>query len=499
MKRLAAIALCLTIIGLPLIAEAVVLKATRARLAILELELKAAEVILEGDDDDPDVAIERARLALYRGDCDGALAVLERPDLDEVDEHPLMLEVAKGCARGTAGTVIVRDDEKGIVVRFQDDDDVSLFPVIVEAAVASRANLEKDLGTRLPDPVWIDLVRDQFTLAALTGLPERAAKTTGTVAVAKWGRVTMISPRATSRGYPWLDTLAHELTHLVLSQATRERAPLWLQEGVAKRQETRWREPTPYDGVPSSDAVAWYGIQKGIALPLDGLGPSIAMLPTPEQATVAFAEVNSFIDYWIDKNGPEALPKLLAKIRDQLPGSEVSDAIKDVSGKSLAEWDVAWRGYLAGKAPILPAELTPGGGGSPHRAIAARKRRLGQLLLGRGHHHAATHALEDAHAIVKNDASVRCLLASALQGIGAEVRAASLVQNHEDVALPTARWWSLHEHFALDDALPSSRLYAIGHNPYDPPVPCHELPRGELPADPIHRAICEAAYRVPTE
>ena len=47
-------------------------------------------------------------------------------------------------------------------------------------------------------------------------------------AIAKWGRVTMLSPRAMTHGYAWADTLAHELTHLSITRATRDRAPLWL-------------------------------------------------------------------------------------------------------------------------------------------------------------------------------------------------------------------------------------------------------------------------------
>ncbi len=498
MKRWWSMALVLLAVALVVPADALPLRAVRARAAILALELQDAEEILSGEDDAPDVAIERARLKLYRGDCDGAKAILERPDLDEVDEHPLMLEVAKGCARGTAATIVEGDEAKGVVVRFQDDDDRALFPVIADAAAKARDMLHEELGTRLPDPVFIDLVRDQFTLAALSGLPEQAAKTTGTVAVAKWGRVLMISPRAAPAGYPWLDTLTHEMTHLVLSQATRERAPLWLQEGVAKRQEVRWRERTPFDGVPSADAVAYDGMRRGIALPLDGLGPSIAMLPSPEQATVAFAEVESFIAYWVEQNGPEALPKLLATIRDQLPGAKVADAIQTVSGKTLAEWDGRWRAHLEAASPSLPPDFVAGAG-SKDRAQAARRRRLGELLLGRGHHHAAGHELAIAHRLVGSDAGVRCLYAEALSGMGAHVKAASLVNASSDVLLPTGRWWSLHESYAMDAALPHARHHGIAHDPFNPPVPCEELPEGELPSDPIRRAICEAAWRAPRE
>jgi hypothetical protein len=473
-------------------------KALRARAAILDLDLDGAAEILEGAEDDPDAAIELGRLHLYRGDCDAALRVLERPDLDKHELHPMLLGVAKGCARATAATVIVRDDVRGVVVRFQDDEDRALFPVIADAAVKARDMLALELGTRLPDPLWIDLVRDQFTLAAHTGLPEEAAKTTGTVAVAKFGRVVMLSPRADPDGYPWMDTLAHELTHLVLSQATRDRAPLWLQEGVAKRQETRWRDPTPFDAIPSPDAVAWAGIQQGLALPLDGLGPSIAMLPSPEQARVAFAEVASFIQFWVDKSGREAQPKLLAALRDMPPGDDVSAAIKAVSGAGLAEWDQRWRGHLAATKPTLSPELSPGHQ-LPDGAKVARRYRLGELLLARGHSHAAEHRLAQAQALYAKDADLRCLYAEALRGQGNELAAAALVEQPAQIIAPSGRWWSLHDVYLIGDALPQARMHALGTSPFDPAVACHELPAGEYPADPIARAICEAAWRVPRE
>jgi hypothetical protein len=181
----------------------------------------------------------------------------------------------------------------------------------------------------------------------MTGLPEDAARTTGTVAVAKWGRVTMLSPRAMVGGYAWLDTLVHELTHLALTQATRDKAPLWLQEGVAKREETRWRKPEPSDDEPSADSVAAAGLQKGLGLPIDKLGPSIAMLPTPEHARVAFAEVESFVRYWLRESGDEALPQLLLRIKASSgSAADVARAIEEVSGADFATWDQRWRGHL---------------------------------------------------------------------------------------------------------------------------------------------------------
>jgi hypothetical protein len=476
-------------------AMALPFKAQRARLAILDLALDDAASIIEGDDS-PEVALERGRLGLYLGDCDAAQRALERPDLHDDDELAALTAVAKGCARATAGTIELRDETRGVMVRFQDDEDRALFPMIVEVAARARDMLARELGVRLPDPVRIDLVRDQFSLAAHTGLPEKAAQTTGTVAVAKWGRVIMISPRASAHGYPWQDTLAHELTHLVISQATRDRAPLWLQEGVAKRQEIRWRNVTPFDGVPSHDSVAWDGIQRGIALPLTGLGRSIAMLPSPEQATVAFAEVASFIAYWVQQNGEAALPKLLEAIRDMPADGDVSQALEKVSGATLATWDDRWRGHLGALAPALPASVTIGFD-PPQAREVARRARLGELLLGRGHHHGAAIELSRAHAALPSDATVRCLFADALRGRGDEVDAAGLVDDPQAIVFPTGRWWSLHDFFTGREALPHARMHAVGHAPYVPSVACHELPWGEYPHEPVARALCEAALRLP--
>src|SRR5262249_24356968 len=160
---------------------------------------------------------------------------------------------------------------------------------LVEIAVAAREALSRDLKVDLPRPLRIELVRDLFTLAAITGLPESAAQTTGTVAVTKWGRVTMISPRAVPRGYPWADTLAHETPPLPQTQPPSARPPLGRQGGVPKRQEPRGREGGRFDVFPPADSVAAIGLDKGLGRPIDKLGASIALLPSAEQAMVAFA------------------------------------------------------------------------------------------------------------------------------------------------------------------------------------------------------------------
>ena len=470
------------------------------RLSILDMDLDGARRILDGTDashpGDGALAIERGRLGIYAHDYDGAAALLSRADLAATNEGADLGDIARGCARGMAATVEVRDDERGLVVTLQDDDDRALVPLLAETAVKARAQLSKDLGVELARPLRIDVVRDQFTLAAMTGLPEQAARTTGTVAVAKWGRVTMLTPRAMSHGYPWLDTLAHEMTHLALSQGTRDRAPLWLQEGVAKREETRWRDPQPLDDVPSVDTVALVGMEKGLGRSLDKLGPSIAMLPTAEEAAVAFAEVHSFIRFWTKEVGDRGLPNLVENLKSALPPDDVDKAIREVSGVDLAGWDKRWRAHLATASHDLPPDLAPAAN-IPHVQEIAKRVRLGELLGARGHHQAAATEFQRAQALVPADASVRCWLAAELLGTGDRANAAMLVEKVEDVHGRFGRWWSLHGLLHPEPDAERSFSFATALDPLDRDVGCEEKTAPELPRDALRAAICEAARRVP--
>lgn len=473
------------------------MRASRARDAILELDLPAGAHALEGADPaDMALAVERARLMLFSGDYDGAVSLLSRPDLAATEAGAELGYISLGSARGMAATVTVRDDVRGVEVRLQDDEDRALVPMLADVAVQVQKTLMKDLGVELPRPLRVDLVRDQFTLAAMTGLPLEAARTTGTVAVAKWGRVTMVSPRATPQGYPWLDTLAHEMTHLALSRGTREKAPLWLQEGVAKREETRWREPQPLDDVPPVDTIAVVGMEKGLGRPIDKLGPSIAMLPTPEQAQVVYAEVQSFIRFWTKEVGDDALPQLVLRIRALDDPNDVSRAIKEVSGVDFAEWDRRWRAHLATAPRELATDLAPGGNVPNMREIVKRVR-LGELLRERGHYPAAVSELARAQAIVPADASIRCFLAAALLAQGDRTGAALWVERINDVHGRHGRWWSLHGLLFADRDAAQSFSYGVALDPLEPSVACEEKAAAELPTDPLRAALCEAARRVP--
>jgi hypothetical protein len=477
---------------------------------------EARRVLTAADPEDPNVALERARLSIYELDCDGAVATLGRPELQRSEAGEQLADIARGCQRVTAALAVDTDVERAIEIRWQDEHDRVLAPLFFETVAKARDALTRDLGVDWPRPTRIVVVRDLLSLSAMTGLPYKSAQTTGTVAVAKWGRVTILSPRASHHGYPWRDTLAHELTHLAVTRASLDRAPLWLQEGVAKREEVRWRQPGPFDNRPSAEAIVQRGLGQRLALPLDKLGPSIAMLPSADAATVAFAEVTSFVRFYVETEGQEALPKLLAGLK---AGKDPDDALVAASGSNLKLWDGKWRAYVASYPRAAEASLD-----SPKELRDLKKShdwrdrsRLAELLLVRGHAAEALIELGPApppapalQSVVASVASVAVaaladphicwLRARALEGMGRSDQGWPLVADPAQVLWSYAPWWALRGQWARlrgeQDSAVASFAEAVAADPFDEEAACESesMTDARSLAVPPKTPLCEAAH-----
>ncbi|MGC4064216.1 MAG: hypothetical protein QM784_06145 [Polyangiaceae bacterium] len=284
------------------------------------------------------------------------------------------------------------------------------MPLLADVADRAAKAIELRLHTKFPRPIRIELVSDLLSLSYMTGLPLEAAETTGTIAIARWGKVTVLSPRATRDGFPWQDTLAHELAHLGVSRKSGDEAPLWLQEGIAKRLESRWRAPLPQDDPRSARRQVKTALREGRTVGIDRLGPSIAMLPSPELAATAYAEVEDFLAYFVEQSGERALELLLIELRS-LGSSNTDRALRGVSGYSLAEWMRKWQ-HGVREDTVEDADATA------DARIDYRNLRLGMLLGERRHWAAAIKRLEGASATVARDpeANHRVALAQLMLG-----------------------------------------------------------------------------------
>jgi hypothetical protein len=482
----------LTLLGLfgvpPHAAQAEDVLSRGAQALIVGLDLEEARTLLAGaaavDPDNPQLALERARLSIYELDCDLAATILSRADVQRADRGGVLGDIARNCQRVTAALLVEKDEAQGIEIRWQDEHDAPLGPMLIDTVVRARAALTRDLGVDWPRPTRIVVVRDLLSLADMTGLPYRSAATTGTVAVAKWGRVTMLSPRASRHGLPWRDTMAHELTHLAVTRATRDAAPLWLQEGVAKNEEVRWRDAGPFDDRPPADAVAQRGIERGLGLSLDKLGPSIAMLPSADAAGVAFAEVTSFVRFYMETGGPGALQRLLEAFKE---GKNSNAALGEVTGVDLHEWESRWRAHIGQRPPrgaFLEAFGLAGDAISPEVFRDMRDRsRLAQLLLSQGHAEGALGELDRigpaGAARGAIDPAFRWLRGRALEMAGRAEDADPLVADPAQVSSSYGPWWALRgrRQRARGEEAPAtvSFFWGLCADPLEPEVACEVM------------------------
>jgi hypothetical protein len=469
--------------------------------AITELDLERAQKLAKrSDSETPQFLFERARLLVYLGDCVGALPLLSNPAVTSTSDGAQLAQTAKSCAGATAAGFVMEDKERGIWLRLQDDADRVLAPFIFKVAAQSRDRIGAELGVDMPRPLRIDLVRDLFSLSAVTGLRLEAAETTGTLAVARFGRIIMLSPQATPSGYHWEDTLAHEITHLLVTRATRDRAPLWLQEGVAKRQENRWREPRPFDQKGWADATAARALRGGHQIGLDKLGPSIAMLPTPEAAATAYAEVQSFVSYFVRERGESALRLLFTDLKG-LATDDPSSALRSVTGYDLEQWNRLWQKSLL-ESP--PDAIEPARRSAPldHRDLA-RRARLGDLLIRAGHGAEAASVLSPG--VAGGSPHYRFRVARAELAKKDAQQAAARLGVETEIDGLYGPWFGLRGRLLeTSDPAGAARAFALGlaSDPLAEEVACEgrfllgEQPdEPRLPASPDWLKLCEAARK----
>jgi tetratricopeptide (TPR) repeat protein len=274
----------------------------------------------------------------------------------------------------------------------------------LQALEACRLALEEDLGFAPGDKVRVEIFPDAESFEKASTLTRDEIETSGTIALCKFNRLMVLSPRLVLRGFPWTDTLCHEYTHYVLWRLNGPTVPIWLHEGIAKHQEPRWRQAGGAELTPMMQAVLRDGLERGDLVELEAMHPSFAKLKTPRQVAMASAEVLSLIRAILDRGGAAALTRILQSLAD---GRDWRQALEVGLDQPFAAFWQEWRestalALAAAAGPAPPAklvELSDRGGGAPAddaSAATSRAARLGELLAGAGHHRAAAVEYERA-------------------------------------------------------------------------------------------------------
>ena len=282
----------------------------------------------------------------------GALAFMEH----RYDEAVALLESAGPEGAGTYLTLaratreVTKDDavaegEHFVVAHPKGKDEV-LVPYLLEALEAQRAALEKDLGWAPSRKVRVEILNGVRELARLSTLTEQEIRTSGTIAICKFDKLMIVSPKALLQGYDWLDTAAHEYTHYVVTRRTRNETPIWLHEGLAKWSESRWRGEGGESFSPFSAALLRDALARNDLVTFAQMHPSMAKLPSQERAALAFAEVTLAVEYLVKKGGAPLVNRVLDLVA---AGRGAEAAVAEALGVPFERFLADWKRYLAAR------------------------------------------------------------------------------------------------------------------------------------------------------
>ncbi len=301
--------------------------------------------------------------------------------------------------------------------------DEILAPYALETLEAIREALATDLRYAPPGKIRVEVVNNAAELAKVSTLTYEQIRTTGTIAICKFSKLMITSPKAVVRGYDWLDTLAHEFVHLVVTQKSHNTVPIWLHEGLAKFFESRWRGKPGLSLSPSTLALLGERMKKGKLVSFERMHPSIALLPSAEDAATAFAEVFLAVDLVYREQGAAGLRAIIEGLA---AGRDDKKAVEDATHKNFSAFEKDWLAYLR-KQPF-PRELIPRTGekvvlkeegarkkqevknkgkeinfadfGEVEETDARKMAHLGELMRERGRIAAAAQEYRKAHSVV---------------------------------------------------------------------------------------------------
>jgi tetratricopeptide (TPR) repeat protein len=252
------------------------------------------------------------------------------------------LRLARNAQQLSARWVLAESDH--FQVAHPRGKDEVLVPYLLEALEAQRAALQKELGHAGAAKVRVEILESPSDLARLSSLTEGEIRASGTIALCKYDKLMLVSPKALATGYDWLDTAAHEFTHHVITRQTGNHAPIWLQEGVARWYETRWRAQAGDSITPYTAALVRRALEQNGLVTFEQMHPSMAKLPSQELAALAYAEVVLMVELSVQRAGPGVVTRVLDLVG---AGTPADTALAQALGIPWAEVQAAWRRHMA--------------------------------------------------------------------------------------------------------------------------------------------------------
>ncbi len=441
----------------------------------------------------PDVRYARAELAFLRGDYEQSLELLDgigEGRARAVDDLRDLVTSTYATTRDFATHTSARGN---FVIHYPPGQEEVIVELAAETLERAYDALGDTLGYRPDEPVRVEILAAPPDLARVSTLTEEAIETTGTIALCKYGKLMVVTPRATVFGYPWMDTLVHEYVHYVVTRVSHDTVPVWLHEGLARFEQDRWRADPDLRLSGVAEHLLASALREDGLIPFDDMHPSMALLPSQEAAALAFAEVYTMVSYLHEQVGYPGIRRILSLQRD---GREAREAVAEVVGapwpaverrwkNHLRQLDLRPRAELAGRASSRRIRFSKGGEGpddnvglSEVDSERARKHsRLGGILRAHGRPAAAAVQYEKALAIVgPSDPFVAAKLSRTYLELDRYAEAIELAEPLADADEndPTPATTLGVAYLATDEVASARKAFeaALRISPFDPTVRC---------------------------
>ena len=332
------------------------------------------------------------------------------------------------------------------VISLDEKQDGILTDYLIDSLEKTYQVMAQQYGFQPTEKIRIEVLPNAKAFYLVTTLSIRDIEVTGAVGIAQFNKLMMLSPRALVHGYRWLDAISHEYMHYLIFKLTKNKAPIWFHEGVAKYEETRWRKGPSYLS-PFYQTLLARALSEGTLLRFEQMEPSLVNLKNPEDVQLAYAEAASAIEFILMKSGYDGLQKVLRRMASTNQKA-AGEAIQEILGLPFSQFEEAWKGFLSSEGYQEIA------GAHGHRykikegkydeermdteeiksLVAKNKAHLGDLLKERGRMEAAVLEYRRALGESRDSVTIMKKLSSALTAMARDEEALELLKRAKDIS-----------------------------------------------------------------
>jgi len=326
-----------------------ILQSATAKLDRWEGEEAWTEVkgLLDQGTTDPKVLDLASKIAFHRGDYQEAARLMKSAvgAGGESDERKAYLLFYEETIEATGS--LKRHESPHFVIGLDEKQDGILSDYLVDAMEKTYRQMAREFGFEPREKIRIEIFPDAKAFHYASTLSPRDIEVTGAVGIAKFNKLMLLSPRSLVHGYRWLDAISHEYMHYLILKMTGNKAPIWFHEGLAKYEETKWRNGPSYLSAVNESLLA-KALADNKLIAFEKMEPSLIRLETPDDVQLAYAQAASAIEFILEKTGPGGLQEIMKKMTlSEREGA--GEAIRAVLGVEFAEFERNWKDYLSTK------------------------------------------------------------------------------------------------------------------------------------------------------